>query len=222
MFKQDTGSTHVVYIVDHSASMGPIWDEMVNALDRNLEEVKKAEGTNYVSLIMFDDVIEEVMWRIPASKVSIDKEAFKPRGFTAMLDAVGKGLTQTLEEGVLGPDEAYYFVIISDGYENASREFNWNAVAELVNKANNTGHYTITYLGSNQDLSKVSKQTNINVSNTMNWHNDRRGTQVMAAASAGATSNYFAARATGQTVVDSLYGNFDENGNEKGSTVDKS
>lgn len=199
-------STHVIYVVDHSGSMAPIWDEMCGALEANLEEVKKAEGDNYVSLIMFDNIIDEVIWRAPVNEVVLHKGAYKPRGSTAMLDAVGIALTKALEEENAFVDEAYYVIIISDGYENSSRAWNYDSMRELVKKCLATDRFTISYIGSNQDLSEVSQQTNFTYGNTLNYVSDRVGTVAMSNSAAVGTQSYFSARAAGKTAVDDLYG----------------
>lgn len=205
---EKVGSTNVIYVIDHSGSMTSIWDEVLNAVELNLKEVQKSDLENYVSMIVFDDQIDEVMWRVPAKEVVLDRETYFPRGLTSMLDAVGLALSKAHTEYIAAVsqgklNEAFYLVIVSDGIENNSKEWTYQKIQDKVKTVLATDHFTITYLGSNQDLAELRNLTGIN--QTYNWNSTLAGTRVMGGASAGATQTYFASRAEGQTVVNSLY-----------------
>jgi uncharacterized protein YegL len=81
-----------------------------------------------------------------------DRE-YIPRGNTALLDAVGKTIN-TLGEKLAKMDEAarpgkVIVLIITDGQENASREFNQTRVKEMIERQQNVYKWEFIFFGAN-------------------------------------------------------------------------
>jgi len=60
-------------------------------------------------------------------------------------------------------------VIITDGYENASKYFTYHMVAQTIVKLDETGKWTFSYLGADFDAIHTSKMMNIRKENVMNF-----------------------------------------------------
>lgn len=107
----------------------------------------------------------------------LSRKTYVPDGMTAMLDAVG-GTIDRLECRGKGIDEASVLVcVISDGYENASHRYGYPDVAERIQRLTETGWWTFTYLGSNQDLSQVSAALHIPQGNTASYQATPSGSE---------------------------------------------
>ena len=66
--------------------------------------------------------------------------------------------------------------IVTDGYENASREYNGKAIKVLVDELKDKG-WVFAYIGANQDVEKVA--ATISITNTMTFQTTSHGTKRM-------------------------------------------
>ena len=51
--------------------------------------------------------------------------------------------------------------IITDGYENASKEFNWNQVQDMIKEQREKYSWIFTFIGANIDVMQVSQNLGI-------------------------------------------------------------
>ena len=100
-----------------------------------------------------------------------------------MLDALGKTINETgvrlsnmIEDE--RPDKVV-FLIITDGEENASREFTQNQIFEKIKHQTEVYNWQFVYIGANQDSFSVSSNIGIRASSTMNWCSSSEGTKSM-------------------------------------------
>ena len=97
---------------------------------------------------------------------------YQPEGMTALLDAVGGSIDRIEKQfgKELENDEiSVVMVIITDGYENASKYFTYHMVAQTIVKLDETGKWTFSYLGADFDAIHTSKMMNIRKENVMNF-----------------------------------------------------
>jgi Mg-chelatase subunit ChlD len=141
--------TEIVLIVDRSGSMSDCKDEAQGGINAFIEDQKKAVGEANFTLVQFDTDYEFIHTGKPIKDVVA--YALVPRGMTALLDAVGRAVSETgarlaaLEEedrpGVV------MVIIVTDGQENASKEFNWNQVQEMIKHQKEKYQWQFLYLG---------------------------------------------------------------------------
>jgi hypothetical protein len=114
---------------------------------------------------------------LPIEKVSdIAPEDYVPCCCTPLYDAVGNTITR-IHGKVEGRDDvAVSVTIITDGYENASREFSGKAVKALIDAYKNEG-WLFAYIGADHDVEAVAKGLSIN--NYMAFEKSEEGTQEM-------------------------------------------
>lgn len=113
----------------------------------------------------------------PIDQVSpITERDYQPCGCTPMLDAVGQTLTDLRAVAATHEDATATVTIITDGYENSSREYTWKMVADLISQLKEEG-WTFNFIGANIDVDKVSKQMSID--NVMAFCSDAAGTKAM-------------------------------------------
>lgn len=170
--------THISIILDRSGSMETCRSDMEGGLRSFLKAQAEVEdvGDCTVSLYQFDNQYEVIFENRPIGDVT-DVELV-PRGRTALYDAVGQTLTRINKQRVemarkgdtIMPNEIV--VIITDGHENASMEWNQDSVKKIIQTRQNAG-WTITYLGANQDSWSIAHQgLGITGQSVMNWSQD--------------------------------------------------
>jgi Mg-chelatase subunit ChlD len=174
------------FIIDRSGSMGGLEQMVVGGYNEHLSAVKNLQATYpdqkfLVSLLTFDD---EVQWLVKPAPINELKElpsaAFQPRGMTALLDAIGKGIHQIESEydsKIQNDEMSVVLVIITDGEENASRFFNVPSIAKKIKERDQTGKWTFSFIGCDFDASNISKKLNIRRENVRNY--DKRAYGLM-------------------------------------------
>ena len=154
----DSNYTQILVIADRSGSMS--WQnahiEMQNALNEYFKAQAKVEGKCLVDYVQFDSTYELVYEDKP---VDAAKAIIEPRSSTALLDAVGRGTTE-LGLKLKALPEAHrpgkvQVVIVTDGGENASREWTYEQVKALVELQTEKYNWDFVFLGANIDAPTV-------------------------------------------------------------------
>jgi hypothetical protein len=187
--------------------MDGIRRETVSAFNDQIKAIRAtARGSDTrVSLITFSTRVDEPMiWNKPVRSLRpIECKDYVPTGFTAMYDAVGSTIARLSDlEEAKDPSVGFLVVVISDGEENHSKEWTSEALARKITVLQKTGRWTFTYLGANQDLSKISKKIGIPIGNTMAFTATPQGVLHAQSINSAATARYIRARVDGGTPVD--------------------
>lgn len=152
--------TDITFLLDRSGSMFTCKKDAEEGMNKFVEEQKKEPGECRFTLIQFDDFIgggpdwyHVVHDNVLISTVS--KCELSPRGNTALIDALGKSILQTGER-LKAIEEAQrpglvVFVILTDGKENASREFTKPKILEMVKHQQDVYKWKFIYLGADPD-----------------------------------------------------------------------
>lgn len=153
----DQTLTHLAMLLDRSGSMQTIKQATEQGFDLFLAEQRDAPGRCTVTLAQFDNEYEEVYTDLDVREVPpLD---LRPRGMTALLDSIGR-LVQTtaLRIAQLPEDQrpgAVIVGIMTDGLENASKEYTHAAIKALVTEREEQFGWTFLYMGANQDAIEV-------------------------------------------------------------------
>lgn len=118
--------THLALVIDRSGSMTRIASDMNGAISELFKQQAELPGDLRVDIWTFDDTTEHRFVNATLDAVR-DQDYVVPRGSTALNDAVARAITE-LGEQFLAMDEGerpgkVVFAIITDGEENASKEF---------------------------------------------------------------------------------------------------
>ena len=162
--EQNAGKNHseepmkVWLLLDRSGSMRLLRRAVVAETNRLLDEQRKQEGGCRITLAQFDSraPFELIIDDEPISGVRpLRKEDYAPRGGTPLFDAIGSLVARADErirrrERDGQPEEDQTLIILTDGLENASREFTGAQIAALLDARKEMG-WAIAYLGANQD-----------------------------------------------------------------------
>lgn len=145
--------TDITLVVDRSGSMQSIRSDAEGGVNAFIRQQASEPGEAYATLIHFDHEYEFVHRGVPIR----DCPEYKlvPRGSTALLDTLGRAITETgIRLNLMTEAERpglVILVIMTDGQENASREFTRERVREMIAHQQQHYHWQFTFLGANQD-----------------------------------------------------------------------
>lgn len=145
--------TAIMVVLDRSGSMASISDDVRGGFDAFVAEQRKEPGEATLTLVQFDTAYEVVYINRPLAEVP--PLVHVPRGSTALLDALGRGIVE-LGEALAKVDEAdrpgrVIVVVMTDGHENASREYSRERIAAMVKEQRETYSWEFVFTGANVD-----------------------------------------------------------------------
>lgn len=177
--------TDITIILDRSGSMASVAEDTIGGFNRFLDDQRKVPGSANITLHQFDHEFETVMKGEDIQKAkSLTGETFVPRGSTALLDAIGRGIGETGSRLGSDPAQKVVFVIITDGHENASQEYTPTKVHEMIEHQRTKYAWEFVFLGANQDAIKAATNLGVPAGNAMKYASNAAGTKA-AFASAG-------------------------------------
>jgi hypothetical protein len=137
----------VNFIQDRSGSMEDNWKETLNGFKVFVEKLQQDETVDYkFSLTTFDTLVETPVEVKPIAHVDpLELRLHGPRGGTALYDAVGMTIEAT-DRNRAGA-EKIICVIVTDGFENSSREWTKDRLNKAIDEKLKAGDWTFTYLG---------------------------------------------------------------------------
>jgi hypothetical protein len=178
--------------------MDPIKGRTIDCFNEYVQGLIPQGKMCHMTLIKFNSgKTETVCSNVPIKDVpKLTDVNYQPSNMTPLYDAVGKAITDT--EAALKTQKEkldVLFVVLTDGQENYSKQYNQKQVAEMVKEKETVAGWTFVYLGANQDAWTGAASIGYsNIGNTMSWQADTDGiTRGFAVASAG-TNSYFNAR----------------------------
>lgn len=165
--KKDDSKQRVfnLIILDESGSMQSIAKQAVSGLNETFQTIRNAqkehqEQQHFISFVTFNSArIKSVMNR---QKVESDKKLkwtdYKPDDCTPLFDAMGRSLNNLKNH--VSDEDVVLVTIITDGYENASREYSGRDIKNLVAELKAKG-WIFAYIGTNQDVDAVADDMGI-------------------------------------------------------------
>lgn len=168
-------------ILDESGSMYSIAKPAVDGVNETVQSIRAAqkkhpEQEHYVTLVTFNDEVKIVYDNVPVAEVrKLEQKDYQPECCTALYDAMGMSLSR-LKKYVAECDKVLV-TIVTDGYENSSKEYNASAIKALVESLKKR-NWVFVYMGANQDVREVGDL--LSISNVMEFDATTEGmTQVL-------------------------------------------
>lgn len=134
-----TERSHITVILDRTGSMQDIRDDVVGGFNAFLAEQQAASTSATFTLVQFDsqDPYEVLHAAKDIKQVTpLTLEQYVPRASTPLYDAMGRGILDLESQlaKLLEPERpsTIIFVVVTDGAENASQEFDRAAISKLV------------------------------------------------------------------------------------------
>ena len=152
---------HICFVLDESGSMYNSVDDVIGGFQKLIDEQKgEKNGECIISLYRFSSTVKKDYIGKPVNE--IPKLYYSPGGCTAMNDGVGTAIDE-LGKWLSDMDESErpsknMIVIMTDGQENASKEYNFDTVKAKIKHQEEKYSWTFVYMGTNlQDLKDANR-----------------------------------------------------------------
>lgn len=219
MSKVGKNIVNIKFIIDESGSMASKSSDVIGGFDAYLNELRDDGNKYFISVTKFNTSSRVIYSNRPLSEVG--RLEYSPGGGTALLDAIGDTLTESLYHATksgshqicdecgtpvhVGNKEKNIVVIMTDGEENSSHRFTKSSIKSMIEDRQGRGNWTFLFLGADINAFSDAQQIGVYTSNSFRY--DGRNTRAMYA-SAGRSSSvlgssaFMAATNLGTTVSD--------------------
>lgn len=165
-----TDYTAIALVVDRSGSMESVVKDTKGGIKQFIATQKKNNGKAFLTFVQFDHQYEVLADR---DLRAIDQNAlarqYTPRGSTALLDAIGRTIiemSQKIKKMKQSERPVHVIVaIITDGQENASREFTIAKVKKLIEEKKARG-WDFIFVGADLEAITVAQSCGLGASQT--------------------------------------------------------
>lgn len=177
------GLVELVFILDRSGSMSGLETDTIGGFNSMIKSQKSVDGECVVTTVLFDDRYELLHDRINLKGISpLTEKEYYVRGTTALLDAIGRTINKiaSVQRNTAEEERAekVLFIITTDGYENASREYSYDKVKVMIEKERDKYGWEFLFLGANIDALETAEKFGISKDRAADYHADGEGTRV--------------------------------------------
>ena len=173
--------TELVFILDRSGSMSGLEKDTIGGFNSMIEKQKREDGQALVSTVLFDNESVVIHDRLPLDRVPpLTEREYYTRGCTALLDAVGGAIHHigNVHKYARREDvpEKTLFIITTDGYENASRRYDYEKVRQMIQHEKEKYGWEFLFLGANIDAAAEAQRFGISEDRAVTYKCDAAGT----------------------------------------------
>ena len=173
--------SHITVILDRTGSMQDIREDVVGGFNAFLAEQQAAPDPATFTLVQFDsqDPYEVLQSVAPIRTVPpLTLERYVPRASTPLYDAMGRGILDLEARLAALPDaerpSKIIFVVVTDGQENASHEFDRARVTALI-EAKKTLGWDFVFLSADLEAFHDSQRMGVNAEAALMFSKSKRG-----------------------------------------------
>ncbi len=175
--------TEIVFILDKSGSMSGLEEDTIGGYNGMLKRQQKLEGDLIVTTVLFDDNYEIIHDRTNIKEIKpLTEQEYFVGGTTALLDAVGRAIVKTINANknikLEFQADKVMFVIITDGMENASLEYSYDKIKNMIEKQKTEHNWEFIFLGANIDSISTASKFGIDEDRSANYNADSEGTEL--------------------------------------------
>ena len=172
-----------VIILDKSGSMSSIARQAIDGVNETIGSIKSAQEKNpdqrhLVTLVAFCGCeLKTIYDNTPVAEVkTLTDKDYRPCCMTPLYDAVGTTISRVHDMKSKDDDSLALVTIITDGYENASREFSLTAIRSLIESYKEQG-WQFTYIGADHDVEQVA--FSLSIQHHLQFDKTAAGTKAM-------------------------------------------
>lgn len=147
-----SSTTHVAILLDESGSM--IGTNTVKSVNTYLNELSGDKNKYKITITKFGgDRYKIIRKNVSPKKALLDENEYNPTGGTPLYDSIGNTISKIKHKKTL-------FVILTDGQENASREYTHDSIKSLI-KQKEQGQWNFVYLGADMEKDQAVRSAEI-------------------------------------------------------------
>lgn len=199
----DAIPVHIVLVLDESGSMQPLRDDLIGGVNQFVADQRAQPGKCRLTLVKFAPYTLVHNAVKIAEVPDLTQATYQPRSNTPLLDAEGRALTAAMQRETgrahAGKTaEAVLFVTYTDGAENASIEWTWDALSAAKKGREETG-WTFLYLGAGHDAYGQASRMHTNAANVSSVAATAGGMSASFASASAVATGYRGAASKGDT-----------------------
>jgi uncharacterized protein YegL len=183
--------TLVCFLLDRSGSMAGKQNDVIGGVNEFLAKQKLNTNPCSISFFRFDTGGTERFrdtCKLEDCK-DLNADDFIPRGGTPLFDAIGNTITAIEKDILIQMPAKTIFVIVTDGEENASYEFNKEKIKALI-EYKEKNNWAFIYLGADVNAFQNAGGIGIRACNTAQYAYTNKGVHSMYAQSLDANISY--------------------------------
>ena len=176
--------TELVFILDRSGSMAGLEADTIGGFNAMLEKQKQQDGICWVTTVLFSNESQTIHDRVRLEDVKpMTRDDYVLGGCTALIDAIGDAIQHI--SGIhkyARPEDVpahTVFVITTDGMENASRKYSAAEVRRKIEQMKEDKGWEFLFIAANIDAVETAGRFGIDADRAVNYHADKRGTNVV-------------------------------------------
>ncbi len=170
-------------ILDESGSMNSVKSATIQGFNEVVQTVKSVqekfkEQNHSITFVTFNGVgITTHLFNQAVEKLDeLNEDTFRPNASTPLYDAIGESVSRLRLEVEKEKNANVLVTILTDGYENASKEYSGNAIKSLISELKEK-NWTFTYIGADHDVERVA--SSISIQNTLVFKKTTEGMKQM-------------------------------------------
>lgn len=194
---------HVFFVMDHSGSMSSMKKQAIDGFNEHVQVLKAAKDqTNLVTLIDFNQWVKVRFKNMPVQKVE-EITDYHTEGLTALLDAIGRAteiITQETKVLDMDLNEEALLIIISDGYENTSKKYDYEKIKSIKGELEDTKKKVMfSFIGCDEKFltERILKDMGFSAGNTMSFTAGANGYRLSSQHVNSSLYKYTASRSVG-------------------------
>ena len=204
---------HTFFVLDKSGSMTMLREQTVSNFNEQIQNLKAERDENQVNLISLitfagSSYIRDIRASQPLSQFEeIKLDEYVPNGSTALYDAIGQAVLNAdmAMEKYKSFDNAALIVILSDGGENASAEFDNQKITDLIKQRQDGGRFTFTFMGCGEVVRKQAYTIGIPGGNTTIWEYNPESARAVTIMNCNSTKSFQDSRSVGVHASSGFY-----------------
>ena len=170
----------IICILDRSGSMRHLAEDTIGGYNSFIAKQKQEKGTAEVTTVLFDDKYEKIVEAADIKTVpELTSKEYYARGMTALLDAVGRTITGTLDrmnkDGICPAKRRVLFLIMTDGQENDSKEYTKADIKAMIETASKEYNWNFIFMGANIDSVSEAASIGINADHAVDYNHTSSG-----------------------------------------------
>lgn len=178
--KTSAEPVQIICVLDRSGSMQSLTEDVIGGYNSFLEKQKKESGKAEVTTILFDDQYEKISDGINLNDAeNLTSAIYYARGNTALMDALGRTLTETLgkmeKENICPAKRRVLVMIMTDGLENASKEYTKAKIKSMIEATTKNYNWNYVFIGANIDSASEAQSIGIKSNHAANYSHNSNG-----------------------------------------------
>ena len=166
----------LVLVLDKSGSMQGLESDTIGGFNSMIKKQKALDVPVRVTAVLFNDKTDVLYESRSIHSVhALTEKEYEVGGTTALLDAVGSTILNVDQKGTVKKGTKVIFVIITDGMENASREFTKTKVKQMISDKQEKYGWDFIYLGANIDAAEEAGAIGVKKANAVTYRNTESG-----------------------------------------------